>query len=805
MLNFDLKKKINSLRDILVGKVPDPKAQVEQITIAMIYKFMDDMDLEGAALGERKFFVGEYEKYAWSNLMLSENSGQERAYLYSEGIEKMALNGSIPQLFRDIFKGAYLPYRDPQTLNLFLKEINEFKYDNSEDLGNAFEYLLSIMGSQGDAGQFRTPRHIIDMIVEIVDPKKNETIIDPACGTAGFLISAYKHILEKNKDDDGNTTLTNSDKKMFTENFTGYDISPDMIRLARVNLYLHGFIKPQIYEYDTLTSEDRWQDNFDVILANPPFMTPKGGINPHNRFRIRANRAEVLFVDYIMEHLNPNGRAGIIVPEGIVFQSGNAYKDLRKYLINEGLYAVVSLPSGVFQPYSGVKTSILFIDKKIAKPKNEILFVKVNNDGFDLGAQRREIKQNDIPTVIELIKQYQQGETILDNELVIIASKKQIEEEGYNLVGDRYKVQEEVSSEYPMVELGEVCDILRGGTITKKDAIEGGVPVVAGGQKPAYYHNTSNRQGNIITISGSGAYAGFVNFYNTPIYASDCTTIQSNNDNINLIYIYNVLKNIQNKIYDLQSGMGQPHVYAKDIMKIKIPLPPINIQEQIVNEIENYQKIIDGAKQVVDNYKPSIKIDDSWNEKCLKKLSNRITKGTTPTTIGYDFENEGINFIKIENIYANGEIRTNNMKYISSTCNDAMQRSQLKENDILISIAGALGRVAIVRKNILPANTNQALCIISLNECEIFAEYLFYYIRSGNLNRYIENKKTGVAQNNLSLAQIGEIEIKYPKIEDQIQLVKVIQEEENVINENKKLIKIFEQKINCLINNIWNK
>lgn len=188
--------------------MPDPKAQVEQITIALIYKFMDDMDIEGLEFGgTRQFFTGEYEKYAWTEIMKPENSGQQRALLYAEGIEKMTTNPNLPQLFRDIFRGAYIPYRDPDTLNMFLKEVSDFSYDNSEDLGNAFEYLLSIMGSQGDAGQFRTPRHIIDMMVEIVDPKKNETILDPACGTAGFLISAYRHILAQNKDEDGKSTF----------------------------------------------------------------------------------------------------------------------------------------------------------------------------------------------------------------------------------------------------------------------------------------------------------------------------------------------------------------------------------------------------------------------------------------------------------------------------------------------------------------------------------------------------------------------------------------------------------------------
>src|SRR5437667_3596845 len=199
MLDTDTKRRIDTARDILVGKVPDPKSQVEQITIALIYKFMDDMDAESEELGgKRKFFTKEFARYGWAQLMRAGLGGHEMLGFYAEGISKMPENPGIPPLFRDIFKNAYLPYRDPETLKSFLKVIDEFNYDHSERLGDAFEYLLSVLGSQGDAGQFRTPRHIIDFIVEVIDPKKNETVLDPACGTAGFLISSYKHILRAN-------------------------------------------------------------------------------------------------------------------------------------------------------------------------------------------------------------------------------------------------------------------------------------------------------------------------------------------------------------------------------------------------------------------------------------------------------------------------------------------------------------------------------------------------------------------------------------------------------------------------------
>ena len=422
-MNHSTRRRIDTARDLLVGKVPDPKSQVEQITIALIYKFMDDIDAESEEFGgTRTFFAGDFARFGWARLMHAGLGGHEMLNLYAEAITRMPENPGIPPLFRDIFKNAFLPYRDPETLRDFLKVIDEFTYDHSERLGDAFEYLLSVLGSQGDAGQFRTPRHIIDFIVAVLDPQKHETILDPACGTAGFLISSYKHILKANSSKPSpqpslsgrggegasplGDLLTPDERGKLAANFQGYDISPDMVRLSLVNMYLHGFADPHIFEYDTLTSQERWNEYADVILANPPFMSPKGGIRPHNRFSVQSKRSEVLFVDYIAEHLTPNGRAGIIVPEGIIFQSQTAYKNLRKLLVEDYLVAVVSLPAGVFQPYSGVKTSILMLDKVLAKKADRIAFFKVENDGFDLGAQRRAIDKNDLPQVQKELGEY---------------------------------------------------------------------------------------------------------------------------------------------------------------------------------------------------------------------------------------------------------------------------------------------------------------------------------------------------------------------------------------------------------------
>ncbi len=532
MLDSDTKNRIDTARNILVGKLPNPQSQVEQITIALIYKFMDDMDSQAEEFGgERTFFSGEFERYGWGKLMDVSLGGQEILNRYAEAIEKMKENQNVPQLFRDIFKNAFLPYRDPETLRAFLKKINEFTYDHSERLGDAFEYLLSIMDSQGDAGQFRTPRHIIDFMVKLIEPQKGEKILDPACGTAGFLISAYKHIMEANsKDGKPGAALTPDERTRLMESIEGYDISPDMVRLSLVNLYLHSFPTPKIREYDTLTSEEHWNDYADVIMANPPFMSPKGGIRPHKRFSVESNRSEVLFVDYIMEHLTANGRAAVIVPEGIIFQSGTAYKALRKKLVEEDYLAgVISLPAGVFNPYSGVKTSILWLDRALAKKANGIIFCKIEHDGFDLGAQRRPNGKDDLPGALAVLKKFKKSllegqELILDEENNIwLVEKEKIAEGGeYNLSLERYKDLTNTNNKrFEFKKLGSIFEFKYGKPLKEENRVKGEFPVF-GSNGIVGYHNEYLVKSPFIVVGRKGS-AGEVHYSTINGYPIDTT------------------------------------------------------------------------------------------------------------------------------------------------------------------------------------------------------------------------------------------------------------------------------------------
>ena len=819
MLDSETRRKIDTLRDILVGKIPNPQTQVEQITTGLIYKFMDDMDKESLEMGgEGSFFVGDYEKYAWDNLLDPKLSGVEKVKLYSDAIEGMYLNPSAPQLFREMFRNAFLPFKDPSTLNMFLKEINEFHYSHSEKLGDAFEYLISIMGSQGDAGQFRTPRHIIDFIVDIIDPQKNETILDPACGTAGFLISSYKHILEKNTDKNLGDQLSAEDKKRVGENITGYDISPEMIRLSLVNMYLHGFSTPKIDEYDTLSSEDKWNEYFDVILANPPFFSPKGGIQPHKRFGVDSKKAEVLFTSYILEHLKPKGRAGIIVPEGIIFQTGTAYKELRKQLIEKALIGVISLPAGVFQPYSGVKTSILILDKELNQKSDSIFFGKVENDGFSLGSQRKPISQNDLPNILGSFRENQTTDLTCK-----ILRSEVLADKNISLMG-KQKHEAATLSSFDMAKLGDVTKLENGFAFKSSKYVNEGNRIIriTNVQKgliidddpkfhpklePKEHQKFSLFDGDIlISLTGNVGRVGRLTKNLEPAYLNQrVSKIEvTNPKHLNSDYLYWVLNSniFEEACIENSTGVAQKNLSTKWIQEYSIPLPPIEVQQQIVDELEGYQKIIDGCRQVVENYKPIIDIDSSWEMVELGELCSLITKGTTPKTAGFEFQEDGINFIKVESISSNGEFVRDKLGFVSPECHSAFKRSQLEENDILFSIAGTLGRTALLSKEMLPANTNQALGIIRLKDKKT-SRFVLYCLRSEAILQHTLQKKVGVAQFNLSLKNLNDIRIPLPPKDVQDEMVDSIERTENLISSNMQLIKIYTQKIQDRTSKVW--
>ncbi len=844
MLDTDTKRRIDTARDILVGKVPDPKSQVEQITIALIYKFMDDMDAESEEFGgKRKFFANEFARYGWAKLMRSGLGGHETLNLYAEAIAKMPENPGIPLLFRDIFKNAYLPYRDPETLRAFLKIINEFTYDHSERLGDAFEYLLSVLGSQGDAGQFRTPRHIIDFMVEIIAPKKTETVLDPACGTAGFLISAYKHILAANRinmdKQDGQdenkksciscsfmySVLTPDEKGRLAQNFKGYDISPDMVRLSLVNLYLHGFADPHIAEYDTLTSQDRWNEYADVILANPPFMSPKGGIKPHNRFSVQSKRSEVLFVDYMAEHLTPGGRAGIIVPEGIIFQSQTAYKQLRKLLVEEYLVAVVSLPAGVFNPYSGVKTSILILDKSLARKINTIAFVKVENDGFGLGAQRREIDKNDLPQaqaeIGEYLRRLRARESVADFQptLGLIVEKEKIAANGeYNLSGERYREGAARKAAFPHVRLEAIAEIAAGNSAPQGDEyFKGGqFPFVRTSDVGAV-HLSDNFLGTADKVNqraiaelrlrlfpaGTILFpkSGASTFLNHRVVMGEAAYVSSHLaciicDETKALpkYVYSLLCQVDAR--QITPDQNYPSLRLTEIGSIEIPLPPLEVQKEIVAEIEDYQKVINGARAVLDHYRPHIPIHPDWPMVEVGELC-KPEYGFTERAA----ESGDARFIRITDIAEDGTLRMEDPKFITLT--DEARASLLVKGDILVARTGATYGKTMLFEGDFPAVFASYLIRLRFPVDRVHPRYYWVFAQSDLYWNQARTLMTGGGQPQFNGNALKQVKVPLPPLATQCAIVAEIEAEQALVTANRELIARFEKKIQTTLARVW--
>jgi len=538
-------------------------------------------------------------------------------------------------------------------------------------------------------------------------------------------------------------------------------------------------------------------------------MTPRGGIKPHNRFPIQANRSEVLFVDYITEHLTSNGKAGIIVPEGIIFQSGNVYKQLRKMLVEDGLWAVVSLPQGVFNPYSLVKTSILFFNNTIARQTKEILFIKVENDGFDLGSQRRPVDENDLPTRLEVLKKYKKA--VQENKkfnlnkdeekFTSVVKKEKIAKDGeYNLSASRYiEVVENKNQKWPLVELKDICVVDWGNTnLTKSSYVENGEYLgvsAAGcdGRVEKYEHKIG-----VSVLSAIGANCGRI-FYPSEKFTAIKNTITFTPNQTKILpkYLFYILEN--NKLP--HRGGGQPFISKGDTQKYKIPLPPLEVQQQIVAELDGYQKIIDGARQIADNYKPTIKIDPKWEIKKLGDVCNFVRGPFGGSLKKEIFVKDG--FAVYEQSHAISGDFSKIRYFINSKKFQEMKRFEVLPGDLIMSCSGTMGKTVVVPPNIKKGIINQALLKLSPGN-KLSVDFLKLLMDTNDFQEQLLSTVSGVAIKNVSSVKVLQnLVIPLPPIEIQKQIISQIAEEKRTIATNEVLIKLFEQKIKDKISEVW--
>lgn len=458
MITGELKTKVDGIWDIFWSNgVSNPLTVIEQLTYLMFIKILDDNETRrernAELLGESvadPIFDTDHQNCRWHIFR-----NYEPDAMYENMVQnvfpfiKGELGSSKDTAFAKYMKDAILVVSNARTLTRIVDKLEEIDLSNKDIMGDVYEYLLSKLATSGQNGQFRTPRHIINMMVELMQPSPEDTICDPAMGSAGFICMAAQYIKDHYK-----TELMRADvqQRFQTTMFTGHDTDSTMMRIGAMNMMLHGVEAPNISQLDSLSEDNEERDKFTLIMANPPF---KGSLDKETiakdlRSTVSTTKTELLFLALFLKSLKVGGRCASIVPDGVLFGSQKAHKAIRKELIeNNRLVAVISMPSGVFKPYAGVSTAILIFTRTDNGGTDNVWFYDMQADGFSLDDKREPIKDNDIPDIIERFHNLDAEKDRARTEKSFMVPVQEIIDNDYDLSINKYKeiVYEKV--EYP--------------------------------------------------------------------------------------------------------------------------------------------------------------------------------------------------------------------------------------------------------------------------------------------------------------------------------------------------------------------
>lgn len=482
MLDSELKSKINRLWDkFWSGGISDPLSAITQISYLVYMKRLEDEDVDrqqsSRLTGEKytSIFQGN-EDCRWS--VWTEYPSEKMLDHVRTTVFPFLKNlGAKDSMYNQYMQDAVFIIPTPSMLTEAVKIINELKIkeQNRDTQGDIYEYLLSELTTAGKNGQFRTPRHIIKMMVALADPKFGETICDPACGTSGFLVNAYEHVLKQNtskdlikRDEHGNEYGFKGDKLnsnqwevLRREILYGFDNDPTMVRIALMNLMMHGITEPNIKQMNSLSTRYTEENYYDIVLANPPF---KGSIDESElseQLTVKTKKTELLFLELMHRLLRSGGKCAVIVPDGVAFGNSGAHRKIRELLLKKcRLDAVISMPSGVFKPYAGVSTAVLLFTK--GEQTKKVWFYEMESDGFSLDDKRTFIDgKGDIPDIVEKFRKRDKEEYEDRTAKCFFVPIEEIEKNDYDLSVTKYKEikHEEVRYEKPEVIKKKIIEI----------------------------------------------------------------------------------------------------------------------------------------------------------------------------------------------------------------------------------------------------------------------------------------------------------------------------------------------------------
>lgn len=522
----------------------------------------------------------------------------------------------------------------------------------------------------------------------------------------------------------------------------------------------------------------------------------------------------------------------MVVPEGIIFQSQTAYKQLREMLVKNCLVAIVSLPAGVFNPYSGVKTSILVLDKQLVKQRKEVLFVKIENDGFNLGAQRRPIDKNDLPEAVRTVKAFLQQGEVDEHRNVLAVSRERIEENGeWNLSGERYRENADAVTKYPMVTLAEVAEFFTDGNwVESKDQSGSGIRLIQTGNIGVGEYLDKPKNARFISedkfdeLNCTEVFPGDVLVSRLPdpvgraclapnlgirqITAVDCSIIRFDPSRFlpELFVAFSKSDAYYKSIEGYLTGATRPRISRSNLGKIEIPLPPSEVQKEIVAEIEGYQKIIDGARQVVDNYQPRIPIHPDWPMVELGEIIERLETGVSVNSENRSMIKGESGILKTSCV-TSGEFVLGEHKAILP---GEMSRARCnpRADSIIISrmnTEALVGANAYVDRDYKTLFLPDRLWQTVIERDDVKARYVQLVISSKEYRAKISALCGGTSgsMKNISKVQFLSLRIPLPPLEIQNGIVSEIEAEQRLVNASKELIHRFEEKINQTINRVW--
>ncbi|MGL4291993.1 MAG: type I restriction-modification system subunit M [Bacteroidales bacterium] len=453
------------------GGVTNPIDVIKQITYLMFIKRLDELQtkkekkarLLGKAIDSPIFDESpEQQELRWSHF---KNLDAQSMFdlVRTRVFDFIKTLGGADTTFARYMQNAYLAIPAPLVLEQVVSMISAMEMSDQDTKGDVYEYMLSKIASSGDNGQFRTPRHIAKMMAELMCPQPDDTICDPACGTAGFLVAASEYIKEKNP-----ATLFTPEFLNFysREMFNGCEFDDTMIGIAAMNLMQHGIEQPDLYDKSSLDEEYKVADKYSLVLANPPF---KGSLDANTIAKslssvLKTKKTELLFLALILRILKIGGRCASIVPDGVLFGSDKAAKGIRQIIVDDHkLDAVISMPSGVFKPYAGVSTAILIFTKTNSGGTDKVWFYDMRADGFTLNDKRNPVEENDIPDIIARFAnpEAELSRTRTDQSFMVPVSE--IREQGYDLSINKYKelVYEAKVYDHPEVILNRLSNLDR--------------------------------------------------------------------------------------------------------------------------------------------------------------------------------------------------------------------------------------------------------------------------------------------------------------------------------------------------------